>query len=818
MSARDVLTGLIPNLAVVFRLQAVIFCAAVPSVTTATDATSLIVIPQNVLLQGPEASDQIVVLRSTEAGTVDITGQVQFEWPQQSIAEVLPGGRILPRTEGTAELRIRDQQLVADISVTVSGLLDPEPVSFHADVLPVLTRAGCNSGGCHGRAEGQNGFRLSVFGSDPGADHAALVSEGRGRRVFAAVPENSLLLRKATAEIPHGGGQKFSAGSRWYRMLRRWISEGMQLDSAEEDDVVRLRVQPEQMVLTAGMHRQLRVLAELRDGSFRPITAECDFESNQDDVADVDSQGQVTGVDVPGEAAILVRYAGHVTISRVIRPQPESTFQRPAENNFVDRLVWDRLQLLGIPVGQPADDATYLRRVFLDVTGTLPTPAEVREFLADTRSDRREQIVRDLMQRPEYASFWAQRWADLLRVDKDIIAPEGAVGMTRWIRSRIETNQPYDQFVREILTAGGSTFAASPAGFFQVHATPEDLARSTSQLFLGVRIECAQCHHHPFERWGQEDYFAWAGFFTGVKSSAQPGGGSKIRGLAGKPMAHPRTGVEIAPAPLGSAPASLSAEMDWREGVSDWMTSRDNPWFARMIANRMWSWYFGRGLVEPIDDLRSTNPASNEPLLDALAEHLVELNFDLQQFALLLTQSAVYQLDASTVAGNSTDDRNGSHALWRPLQAEVLLDAVSQATGTAAEFNGWPVGYRAIEIWDNKLPSRFLSVFGRPQRQTVCSCERGMEPSIAQALHLMNSETTLQQITSRHGRCAKLAESDQSPSEIIDELYLCTLSRFPSDAERQAMLPTFSEAASRSEAIQDLLWVLLNTREFVFNH
>ncbi len=800
-------------------LLLLLYCLMYCGLTVNAAESSIEVIPQAVLLDGPESSDQLLVLLHQADGRVtDVTDQVTAVWAGAEIASVLPSGRIVPLQEGTSSLQLSAGSLSVSVPVQVTGIASPAPVSFHADVLPVLTRAGCNSGGCHGKAEGQNGFRLSVFGSDPQADHAALVSEGRGRRVFAAIPENSLLLRKATAEMPHGGGRKFAADSRWYRLLKRWIQEGMQLDTARQDEVVHLHVQPEQMVLTDGASRQLRVVAELRDGSLRPVTAESEFASNQDDVAAVDSAGRVAAAEVPGEAAVLVRYAGHVTISRVIRPQQEKSFARPAENNFIDRLVWDRLQLLGIPPGQPADDATYLRRVYLDVIGTLPTAREAREFLADTRADRREQLVRTLLQRPEYATFWSQRWADLLRVDKDVIAPEGAVGMTRWIHSQFAQNVPFDKFARQVLTARGSTFGESPAGFFEVHATPEDLARATSQLFLGVRIECAQCHHHPFERWGQEDYFAWAGYFTGIARAAQPGGGKKISGGIGKAMTHPRTGLEILPAPLGQPRTELPPGADWRSDLAGWMATAENPWFARTIANRMWSWYFGRGLVDPVDDLRSTNPASNEALLDALAKHLVDLKFDLQAFTLTLTQSAAYQLSSAADEGNKNDDRNGSHALWRPLSAEVLLDAVSQATGVAAEFNGWPAGYRAIEIWDNKLPSRFLEVFGRPQRQTVCSCERGVEPSIAQALHLMNSEYTMGQISSSQGRSQKLADSGRSADEVLDELYLCTLSRFPTADERAAMRVAFADAETPEAAIQDVLWVLLNTREFVFNH
>jgi hypothetical protein len=792
--------------------------AAVPLPARAAEPVALRVLPPEIELGSPESSEQLLAAVETHDGRrTDVTHDAEYSVADAGIVKISPDGRIVPLQDGRTEVQVRFGDRTQTVTVTVQGVASPPPISFQRDVIPILSKAGCNSGGCHGKAEGQNGFKLSVFGYDAAADHQAIVSEGRGRRVFFPAPNRSLLLRKATGETPHGGGQKIERGSRWYHRVQRWIAEGGSLDEQVADPVVAIAVEPAEVTLSAHGRQQLRVTALDRNGRERCVTAEAEFQSNNEAIAGVDGDGRIAATDVPGEAAILVRYLGHVAVCRVTRPRSEGTFPRPPERNFIDRLVWNKLERLRVPPSPPADDATYLRRVYLDTIGTLPTSDEARRFLSDPAPDRRR-LAAELLDRPEYADYWTQRWSDLLQIDKDTITPQGAVAMTRWVRKQFERNTPYDRFVHTILTAQGSTLGESPAGFFQVQGDPEQLARSVSQLFLGVRIECAQCHHHPFERWDQPDYFALAGFFTGVERKKSPLGGLKIVGNPGRDLPHPRTGELIPAAGLGAGPAELPDSADRRRPLADWAVSSENPFFTRTIVNRLWAHYFGRGLVEPIDDMRATNPASNEPLLEALADHLIELNYDLKAFTLTLLDSHVYQLSATAVESNRLDEQNYSHASWKPLPAEVLLDAISQATDVPEEFNGWPRGYRAIQIWDNRLPSHFLEVFGRPTRQTVCACERGVEPSIAQALHLMNSPTTVNKVQNREGRAAQLAASDLAPDEIVDELYLATLSRFPSDAERQLMRQAFTEASDRREAAEDVLWTLLNTREFVFNH
>jgi hypothetical protein len=548
------------------------------------------------------------------------------------------------------------------------------------------------------------------------------------------------------------------------------------------------------------------------------VTLEADYETNAGNIAAVDPRGLVEASDVPGEAAILVRFLGHVAVSRITLPRPGVDVQRPEEQNFIDGLVWNKLQKLGIQPSELADDATFLRRAYLDVIGTLPTAEAARKFLADTAFDKRARLVDELLARPEYVDYWSMRWADLLRVDQLTITPQGAVAMTRWLRKQFAANLPYDQFVRDILIVQGNTQAEGPAALYKAFDTPEAVSRSISQLFLGVRIECAQCHHHPSEKWAQADYFGWTGFFTGITRKPLPTGGEAIisRGVADPK--HPRTGEIIPTQALGAEPANFSNVGDRRRVLADWMTSAANPFFTRMIVNRLWAHYMGHGLIMPIDDLRNTNPATNELLLDALCLSMQEARYDLKAFTRMLMNSRVYQLSPMTNAANFSDRQNFSHALDKSLPAEVLLDMVCHATGVAEKFNGWPLGYRAIELWDSRVPSYFFRIFGRPSRTSVCECERSNEPSIAQALHLLNSPELIAKIQHPHGTARRLAKSTSPPAEIVDDLYLVTLSRFPRDDERRLMLEAFAASPDRQSAVEDVLWTLLNTKEFLYNH
>ncbi len=617
----------------VARAAAVVVAAAWACAGPGVASAAIRVSPSAIEVHGPDAQAQIIVWDTGPDGrSVDVTRQVKLVVLDPAVATIDERGLLSPQGEGRTELAAHHGTAEARAAVVVDGLAHPQAISFERQITPLLMKAGCNAGTCHGKAEGQNGFKLSVFGYDPQADVNALVKEGRGRRVFLAAPEHSLLLLKASNQIPHGGGRRIEPGGRQFQLLKRWISEGAALATGDSANVIRIEVEPPEQVLDAGQSQQLRVTAIAGDGSRTCVTADAEYSSNAETIAHCDPRGLIEAGQVVGEAAILVRYLNQVALARITLPRAGGHFARPPEANFIDRRVWNQLERLGLEPSPPADDAMFLRRVFLDTIGTLPTAAEARAFLTSTDPHRRARLIDSLLDREEYADYWTMRWSDMLRVDKSRLGPQAAVAMTRWLRRQFAENRPYDEMVRELITARGSTTAEGPAAFYKAVEGPEALARSTSQVFLGVRIECAQCHHHPFERWGQEDYFALAGFFTGVRLVPLATGGELVFAREGHDLNHPRTGSPVPTRALGAAPEPLDAKHDRRERLAQWMTAPDNPYFARALANRLWAHYFGRGLVMPIDDLRATNPASNERLLDELSNHLLTVKYDLKAF------------------------------------------------------------------------------------------------------------------------------------------------------------------------------------------
>ncbi|HBJ36947.1 MAG TPA: hypothetical protein DDZ51_19755 [Planctomycetaceae bacterium] len=799
----------------IFSLLTFLVCSSFVS-----SAADLQTSPAEVILDAPEASQQLLVWHSNdEHRRIDLTRRATIRVEPPKVARVDDRGLVRPLANGSASLVITvgDQQTV--VPLTVIRMDEPKKISFQREVIPILTKARCNSGGCHGKAEGQNGFKLTIFGFDTQADYDAIVRETRGRRVALANPPGSLLIQKGAARVPHGGAQAMEPDSDRERKLIRWIAEGAQYQTVDEPeaDIVGIEVEPKQQVLLAGETTQLRVSTIDSSGRRRCVTVDSEFQSNAAAIADVNAHGLIQASTIAGEAAIFAHHLGHVATCRVTLPRRGENFQRPAEYNFIDTLTWDKLQSLGIPPSDLCDDATFLRRASLDVIGTLPTPQQVRAFLNDTEPNKRQKLVDALLERDEYADYWTMKWLDILRADQLTISPQGAVAMQRWLRRCFSENRPYDHWAVQLVTVQGNTSAEGPGAFYKILNKPDEAARSLSQLLLGVRIECAQCHHHPSERWTQSDYVGLAGFFTGLSLKKLPNGEQSLVSIGGKDLPHPRTGEPVPARVLGGNQADFAGVTDRRRVLADWLTDPENPFFAQAIANRMWAHYFGRGLIEPIDDIRQTNPATNPMLMDALADHMRELNYDLKAFTRTLLNSRLYQTSSLASPSNADDHQNFSHYLQRPLPAEVLLDAISESTGVPEEFNGWPVGYRAIQIWDNHMPSYFFRIFGRPVRATVCECERSDEPSISQALHLLNAPELFEKISHRSGRARRLSGSSLSPSEMIDELYLCTLSRLPSIAERELMLSAFMDLDHRAAA-EDILWTLMNSKEFLFNH
>lgn len=703
---------------------------------------------------------------------------------------------------------------------------EPPRITFELDVLPVLTAAGCNQGACHGKSRGQNGFQLSLLGFDADFDYTRIVKDARGRRVFPAAPQQSLLLRKACAELPHGGGERLKKGSEEYDLVRQWIEQGMPRRLPSDPELTHITLSPDEHKLAASEEEQIQVTAHYSDGSARNVTRRSTFQSNESAVVAVDPEGLINAGKLPGEAAIMARYMGHIATWNTLIPLPgtvdDQVYAELPRKNFIDNLVWAKLKELGVTPSAPAGDSTFLRRAFLDVIGRLPTPDEARTFLADPSPSKREALIDALLARDEYADFWANKWADLLRPNAYRVGIKATFSLDAWLRDAFRRNLPYDQFVRSLVTARGSTWRNGAVTLFRDRRDPPEIATAISQLFLGIRLECAKCHHHPFEAWGQDDFYGFAAYFArlghkGLGLSPPISGGEEMIFAAAKgSVVHPTTGVEVGAKPLfGSAPAPAAGD-DPREVLADWMLSPDNPFFAKVAANRLWADFMGPGLVDPVDDLRVTNPASNEALLTALADHYREVGFDTKRLIRTIMTSYVYGLSSVPGERNMADTRNYSRHYRQRLRAEVLLDAVSDITNVPETFAALPAGSRATAIWSHRVESLFLDAFGRPDANQDPPCERTGETTMVQTLHLMNAPNLHRKVTSDEGRVAKLAASDRSVDNLVEELYLLAYSRLPTSDEQQVGRDWFASTSNRRQAAEDLLWALLNTPEFLF--
>jgi hypothetical protein len=701
--------------------------------------------------------------------------------------------------------------------------------TLERDIEPVLTRFGCNAGACHGKQRGQNGFQLSLLGFDPAFDLDALTREARGRRIFPAAPEQSLILLKATAAVPHGGGRRFEPGSPPYALLRDWIAAGTPRDPADAPRPVQLAIEPAERIMEPGAELSLRVTVEFSDGTREDVTELAAFHSNESTIAAVSPEGRVRAGTIPGEAAIAARFRGQFATCLVTIPLPgsvpDSLYAELPRKNFIDGYVWDKLKRLGITPSEPAPNETFLRRAYLDVIGRLPTPDEARAFLADTAAGKRERLVEHLLERPEYADHWANKWADLLRPNPYRVGIKAVFNLDAWIRDQFRRNVPYDEFVRRIVTARGSTWERTPATIFRDRRDPEELTTMISQLFLGIRLECARCHHHPFEVWGQDDFYGFAAYFArvgrkGTGLSPPISGGEEIV-FADKrgEVKHPLTGAVLAPRPLfGAAPADEGP--DPRRALAAWITAPENPYFAQVIVNRVWADLMGRGIVEPVDDLRATNPPSNGPLLEALAADFRAQGCDLKHLIRTILTSHVYALSSIPNERNIADTRNYSRHYRQRLRAEVLLDAVCDITGVPERFDAAPPGTRANALWTVRNESLFLDTFGRPDPNQDPPCERVADTSVTQALHLMNAPGLHAKVTNDDGLPARLAAAGQNADQVAEELYLRVYARLPADEERQIVAEVLAEAGddpkARRAAVEDLLWALLNTPEFLF--
>ncbi len=702
--------------------------------------------------------------------------------------------------------------------------------SFRNHVIPVMTRLGCNSGACHGAAAGKGGFKLTLRGYDPELDFNVLTRQSLGRRVNKIEPAKSLMLLKATMAIGHGGGKRMGTDSLEYKVLSEWIAGGMAAPAESDARITRIEVSPKASTLASGAEAQLQVLARFSDGHAEDVTKWVKYSTADPTVATVDDDGKVT-MQGSGETAISVWYLSQVSFARVANPYPNKilpeVFARSPRQNFIDELILKKLQTLNIAPSDQATDREFVRRAYLDAMGVLPTPQEAESFLADSSTDKRARLIDSLLAREEFTDYWTNRWADVLLVSSDKIGSTAMWSFHNWLREGVAANKPWDKLVREIITANGNTLENGAANYYVMHKEVTDLTENASMAFLGMSITCARCHNHPLEKWTQKQYFQMANLFArvGLKNGVRAGDVQVYSNPTGEVL-HPRLGKPLPPTPLDGEALPFDSPKDRRQHLAEWLTSPSNPYFARAVVNRVWKNFMGRGLVEAVDDMRATNPPSNEELLTALTKDFIAHGFDIKHLIRTVMNSAAYQRSSTANEANKQDERFYSRYIIKRLPAEAVLDAISQVTGVPTEFPGYPAGMRAMQLPDARVNSYFLTIFGKPPRFATCECERTSEPSVTQALHVINGDTINQKLRAPDGLIDSFLKLGATDEMIIAHLYLAALSRRPEKNEINRLLSVMNESReaaknlrdARRQAVEDLAWAVLTSKEFMFNH
>lgn len=810
--------------------------------TSLATLTKIVILPSSISITGPHYSERLVVEGTFLDGhQEDLTSRAALTISNPDIGTLNNDHVFLPMADGEATIAATLRGHRATARLSVSEYSTANTWSFRNDVLPVMTKVGCNSGPCHGAAAGKNGFKLSLRGYDPITDYYTLTHQALGRRTNRMQPSRSLILLKPTATIPHGGGRRFGAESPEFHVISGWIAQGMPAPRETDPRVTEIQVLPHEASLSPGAEQQLIVLAVYSDGHTADVTHWAKFDSGDEGVATVDNDGDVT-MHGYGEAPVTVWYQSHVAFSRLRIPFPHklepAVFLKAPRHNYIDDLVLNHLRVLHIPPSPQASDSEFIRRAYLDAAGILPSPSEVEEFLHDTSPEKRTRLIDDLIKRPEFVDYWAYKWSDLLLVSSNHLSNEEMWSYYRWIRESVADDKQWNQFVGQIITAKGNTLENGPANYWVIHRDPLDISENMAQAFMGINISCAHCHNHPLAKWTQKDYYGMANLFARVRlktfsdSGFRPGVGPLFNNVTvysaptGEFM-DDRLMIPLPPKPLDALALSASVPGDTRVYFAKWLTSDQNPFFARNIVNRVWRNFMGRGLIEPVDDLRDTNPATNEELLDALVKDFVAHHYDVDYLIRTIMQSAAYQTSSKPLKENAGDDMYCSHFLIRRLPAEVLLDAYSQVTQTPEKFEGYPVGTRGLQLPDTAVKSYFLTAFGRPERQQTRESERSSVPTITQALHIINGETLNNKLRATNSSIAMLMKLGFSDEQIVDYLYLSSLSRHPSDTERTTLLRALESAEhekitgvddARRAALIDMSWALLTGEEFMFDH
>ena len=794
---------------------------------------ALDVFPAKFELNGSHEGRQLLVSGVDQR---DLTRDSVYTVEPANVVRVSTQGYVRPIGKGTATIRIESAGQKRDVKVTVADLDDARPLHFANDIVPILTRHGCNSGGCHGRASGQNGFKLSLFGFDPAFDYDALVKEARGRRIFPGAPDSSLLLLKATGGVAHGGGKRLFFESEDFRTVRRWITQATPLGDDKAPTLRKLTIVPDSRVIERKQEQQLVALAHYSDGSTRDVTKHAQFQSNETAVAAVDGDGIVRTLELAGDATIMARYMGQVAVFHALVPlgKPIAKYPDFPANNYIDTLALARWKKLGIVPSDLCSDGEFIRRVTVDLCGRLPTVDETKAFLTDSSNAKRGKLIDRLLDSRDYAAYFAMRWGNVLRNASLAGSEQAAYAFHEWIRDHIARNRPYDEFVRGIVAAAGEWQDAPAVNWYwqmrddQLHQPVAD----TAQVFLGLRLQCAKCHHHPYERWSQDDYYGLAGFFSrlGRKGLGEPPPYYASRTRTSSEI-NPTTRKPIEPKLLDGPVLKIVPEDDPRHKLVDWMAEPTNPFFAKALANRMWGHLMGRGLVDPIDDMRETNPPSNPELLDALAKDFaghpsplggegkgVRGRFDVKHLLRTICNSRTYQLSSEPNEFNQHDKQNHARYYARRMIAEVLHDAIDQVTDTRTVFNKMSRQARAVDLPHEGFGSYFLDVFDRPPRSSACECARSSSASLPQVLHLAMSPEIERKISHAKGRVAKLVERKLSAADAVSELYLAAFSRMPTDAERDRGVKYVQAQPDMRRGLEDLCWALLNSREFMYNH
>jgi hypothetical protein len=825
-----------PHLARRFAAGSLLLCLlAIPAtrVLNAAEPVSLQILPGDIVLAGPRAAQRLVVQATLDNGyQKDVTAEARLTIADPKTARI-EDLVLRPVGDGSTQVTAKFEGVTASITVRAENTARAVVPGFVNDVQPVLTKAGCNSGACHGAEAGKNGFKLSLRGYDPVFDHAILTRDATGRRVSRIEPAQSLVLLKPTLAVAHQGGRRFAADSPEYRTLVDWIAHGAPAPAESEPRIVGVSVYPEQAWLTPEASQQVLVEARYSDGARRDVTRLAKYSSTNSGVATVDDNGYVK-MQGPGEAAITVWYASKVMFAglgvafpREIDP---AIYTRAPRYNYIDELVLEKLQALHIAPSELADDPTFIRRAYLDAMGVLPTPDEVERFLADSSPDKRAKLVDRILAREEFVDYWAYQWSDLLLVSSRALRPTAMWSFYRWIRESVANNTPWDQFVREILVSSGNTRENGALNYFQLHRNTIELAENVTQAFLGLRITCARCHNHPLEKWTQNDYYQFANLLSRLsEKDGVESGDVVIYNSPGGDLNHPRLAKPLPPKPLDGEALPLDSEKDRREHLAQWLTSPGNPYFARAIVNKIWANFLGRGLVDAVDDMRATNPASNEKLLAALTKDFVEHHFDVKHLIRRIMSSATYQLSSVANEHNAGDEVYYSHYIVRRLPAEVVLDAITQVVRVPTRFRGYPEGTRALQLPDTQVNSYFLTVFGRPPRINADAAEREHAPTIKQALHVINGDTLNEMLRAEDNALDMYVKLGLSNGRVLEHLYLSAFSRYPSREEKARLTEALEEAEQqtaenplerdpRRKPLEDLMWALLTGKEFLFNH